>query len=202
MAPTDTILEMCSTGCGRAVVLHEGVRRGAATFMKPEFSRAFAVDQIPADGIAFSIDASARELVELAQRIEVEAARRVHAEGSIRPSRGGVLAVDGLVEAELERICVVTLEPFTAAAAIPFERLFAADAPDLGDEAEIDPTSIELEPLEGRQLDVGEIAVEELILGLDPFPRSPAADASLAAFEAEQEENGPFAGLAKLRQRQ
>ena len=52
------------------------------------------------------------------------------------------------------------------------------------------------EPLIGGVVDLGALAIEFLILGLDPYPRKPGA-----VFEPPQDhkpEAGPFAALAKL----
>ena len=52
------------------------------------------------------------------------------------------------------------------------------------------------EPLIGGVVDLGALATEFLILGLDPYPRKPGA-----VFEPPQDrepQGGPFAALAKL----
>ncbi|NWN13490.1 hypothetical protein GY655_27460, partial [Escherichia coli] len=59
----------------------------------------------------------------------------------------------------------------------------------------------------GGAIDLGEAAAETLALALDPYPRSPAAEAALrdAGVISEEEatrlaeESGPFGGLAGLR---
>ena len=56
------------------------------------------------------------------------------------------------------------------------------------------------EPLVGGVVDLGALATEFLILGLDPYPRKPGA-----VFEAPQDVNrdqGPFAALGRLAKRQ
>ena len=53
----------------------------------------------------------------------------------------------------------------------------------------------------GGAIDLGEAAAETLALVLDPFPRSPGAQAALReAGVLNEEEAGPFAALAKLKQ--
>ena len=54
-------------------------------------------------------------------------------------------------------------------------------------------------PLVGGVVDLGALATEFLILGLDPYPRKPGA-----VFEAPQEvkpDPGPFAALAGLKEK-
>jgi len=56
------------------------------------------------------------------------------------------------------------------------------------------------EPLIGGGVDLGALAIESLILGLDPYPRKPGA-----VFETPQDVNpdqGPFAALGRLAKRQ
>jgi hypothetical protein len=53
------------------------------------------------------------------------------------------------------------------------------------------------EPLVGGKVDLGAIATEFLILGLDPYPRKPGA-----VFDPPPEDrasDSPFAALAKLK---
>ncbi len=55
------------------------------------------------------------------------------------------------------------------------------------------------EPLIGGGVDLGALATEFLILGLDPYPRKPGA-----VFEAPQDvkpDPGPFAALAGLKEK-
>src|SRR3546814_12300017 len=90
-----------------------------------------------------------------------------------------------------------------AASAEPFDLriLRDGDAP-VGEEEEIEIGSDDLDllPLEGDRIDLGEAAVQTLSLALDPFPRHPDADRILAQKGVLSEEAaGPFAALAKLR---
>src|SRR3546814_6575749 len=65
----------------------------------------------------------------------------------------------------------------------PFDLRFLrdGDAPVGGeDEIEIGSDDLDLLPLEGDRVDLGEAAVQTLSLALDPFPRHPDADRILA----------------------
>jgi hypothetical protein len=55
------------------------------------------------------------------------------------------------------------------------------------------------EPLVGGQLDLGALATEFLILGIDPYPRKPGAE--FAAPKAEDGGEHPFAALEALKKR-
>ncbi|MGH6632134.1 MAG: YceD family protein, partial [Sphingopyxis sp.] len=59
---------------------------------------------------------------------------------------------------------------------------------------------LDLLPLEGDRVDLGDAAVQTLSLALDPFPRHPDATRILVEKGVLSEEAvGPFAALAKLR---
>jgi hypothetical protein len=60
-----------------------------------------------------------------------------------------------------------------------------------------EPSAGETEPLIGGSVDLGALATEFLILGLDPYPRKPGAIFQ-PPMDLEPEE-GPFAALAALK---
>jgi hypothetical protein len=53
------------------------------------------------------------------------------------------------------------------------------------------------EPLIGGAIDLGAIAAEFLMLGIDPYPRKPGAEFAAPARETDSER--PFAALAALK---
>jgi hypothetical protein len=55
----------------------------------------------------------------------------------------------------------------------------------------------EPEPLFGDTVDLGALATEFLMLGIDPYPRKPGA--VFEAQTAQDETDHPFAALARLR---
>lgn len=118
------------------------------------------------------------------------------------------LHVAGHVSATVGQNCVVTLEPLTNDIEEEVDLLFMPQQPGdaESDESEdsvqsmqkapSDVTRGESEPLIDGAIDLGAVATEFLILGLDPYPRKPGA-----IFEPPQDFNsseGPFQVLAKL----
>jgi hypothetical protein len=96
---------------------------------------------------------------------------------------------------------VVTLDPLEARVEGAFERRFL---PDLGETDEpdvfVEPEGEDPPESLGREIDLGEILVEELSLGLDPYPRKPGAELETAAEgQSAPREKSPFAALAKLK---
>jgi len=120
------------------------------------------------------------------------------------------LRVRGRVSATVGQNCVVTLEPLANEVAEDIDLLYAPPPPPVertaGDDDAAEKGSERPErswngpePLIGGIVDLGALATEFLILGLDPYPRKPGA-----VFELPQEvepEPGPFAALAGLKDR-
>lgn len=111
------------------------------------------------------------------------------------------LHVTGVVSATVGQSCVVTLEPLSNDIEEAVDLVFVPQAlPAAGDDdaqaQRPTPKWNDPEPLIDGALDLGAIATEFLLLGLDPYPRKPDA-----VFEAPQDgapDLGPFAALAKL----
>jgi hypothetical protein len=117
------------------------------------------------------------------------------------------LHVSGRVSATVGQNCVVTLEPLTNEVEEDIDLLFAPPRPverKAGDDGVAEKTSERPErswngpePLVGGVVDLGALATEFLILGLDPYPRKPGA-----VFELPQDvkpDPGPFVALAGLK---
>jgi uncharacterized metal-binding protein YceD (DUF177 family) len=168
--------------------------------VKPEFSRQYNIERLPAGGLDFALEASATERDGLSRRFDLVALDRLEAAGRVQPVAGrGLVEVEGRLRAALSQRCVVTLEPVPAEIEAEFRRIFARDQ-EAVDEVDIDPEADEPEPLEGGSIDVGELVAEELAMALDPYPRAPEADDTLTAIApAEAEPVGAFASLASLR---
>ncbi len=102
------------------------------------------------------------------------------------------------VRADVVQHCAATDLPVPATLAEPFDLRFLrdVDAP-VGEDEEIEISSDDLDllPLEGDRIDLGEAAVQTLSLALDPFPRHPDANRILAEKGVLSEEAaGPFRG--------
>ena len=100
--------------------------------------------------------------------------------------------------------CVASGAPVRATLAAPFAILFRPQTAATGGNEEIELSASEMDVVfyDQASIDVGEAVAETLALSLDPWPRSPDADAILreAGVKAEEEEEkGPFAALASLK---
>jgi Large ribosomal RNA subunit accumulation protein YceD len=132
---------------------------------------------------------------------------RLQASFDVTPAGMEGLHVAGHVSATVGQACVVTLEPLANDVEEDIDLVFAPPPPversadDDKDDDEDEPRRParkwnEPEPLTGGVVDLGALATEFLLLGLDPYPRKPGA-----VFDPPQDRSrdpGPFAALAKL----
>ncbi len=170
-----------------------------------EFSRLYRLRQLPATGgPAFSLEATPPECRAITRRLELVSLFALRFQGRIEKGpREGVVIVRGAVEADAMQRCVVTLEPVPARLEVPVERYFLLGATGATDEIIVSPDDEEPEPLNDELLDLGEIAVEELSLALDPYPHAADAPAVLRSHNdaADAAARSAFAALAALRDR-
>lgn len=121
----------------------------------------------------------------LAEYLGVTAIENFHAELQLRRWGEHGVAVTGEVGADVTQECVVSLEPVgshvreaISARFLPATELERdMDEPsDLSREIWVDPTDEDPpEEFNGREIDLGAVAVEFLALGLDPYPRAEGA---------------------------
>jgi hypothetical protein len=177
-------------------------RRGSAS---PHWSAPLAVGDVPEAGrhVVLTPDASVRAAI--AQVAGVTAVPELSASFDVTLRGRDGLHVVGRVAARVEQLCVVTLEPIESRVEEPIDLVFlpaqAAAQVELRDVEEIE-LAVEDPPevLEGGIVDLGAIATEFLLLGIDPYPRKPGA-----VFEAPHtgpdDEESPFAALAALKKK-
>ncbi|MBA4803324.1 MAG: DUF177 domain-containing protein [Brevundimonas sp.] len=131
----------------------------------------------------------------IARALDLASLDMFEADVSLQPTAGG-WSLTGRIRARLEQICGVTLEPLP----VEIDETFAvslAEAPTATDDEiviTLDDSTPDL--IEDGQIDLGQYAVEQLALRLDPFPRKPGAE---FVQPPEPAEESPFAVLRKLR---
>jgi hypothetical protein len=161
-----------------------------------------ALDDVPEEGQHFDLAADADTRAAVARMAGLRDLPRLEASFDVTRSGRAGLHVAGRVSATAGQTCVVTLEPlanevtedidllFELPPALPAEADGAAAAP----EGNLDN---ETEPLVDGKVDLGALATEFLILGLDPYPRKPGAIFQPPADASPDE--GPFAALGALK---
>lgn len=167
----------------------------------PEFSRAIRVDTLGASPRRLSLEADEAERVALARRFGLAGIGRLTAEVSLTLQNGAVTGA-GVILGDVTQNCVGTGESVEAHVEAPFEIAFRPQPEGAGYDEEIELGEAELDTIfyEGGAVDIGEAVAETLLLNLDPYPRAPEAETVLrAAGVKSEEEAGPFAALAGLR---
>ena len=122
--------------------------------------------------------------------------------GSSRP--GGLIRLDGEIDAEVEQTCVVTLEPFRADLRDRFTLFFSPHLDPQKPRPDMDmPLTDEMladeawpEPIEDGRIDLGEAVAQQFSLVLDPHPRAPGAVLDGASLGDDPDEDNPFRALA------
>ncbi len=162
-----------------------------------ELARAVPVERIGSVPHAETLVATAAECAALAQRFGWLALDRLAADVTLTATAAGISAV-GTVRAALTQACVVTGDPVASVIDVPFQlRLVAANSADEGDdERELEEDDLDVVTHDGVVIELGEAVAQTLALSVDPYPRSPDADARRGTLRSE--EAGPFAGLKAL----
>jgi cytochrome b pre-mRNA-processing protein 3 len=197
---------------------HAALLRGAVVFPDPEaiamsepkapsstapWHIPVAVEEIAETGQYFDLVADASVRAAVAKAAGMRDLARLEARFDVTRRGTGGLHILGSVSATVGQTCVVTLEPLANEVEETIDLLF--EPPRLGQAAETDAQQHGVkwddpEPLLGGVVDLGALATEFLILGLDPYPRKPGA-----VFEPPQDAKrgqGPFAALGRLAKRQ
>jgi uncharacterized metal-binding protein YceD (DUF177 family) len=117
------------------------------------------------------------------------------AEMELVPSAGG-WRLSGRIRASLAQTCGITLEPLPVEIDTPFALTLAESVEEDSEEIIITLDDESPDLIENGQIDLGQYAVEQLALRLDPFPRKPGAE---FVQPPEPAEISPFAVLKQLR---
>jgi len=168
--------------------------------MTPEFSRPVRIDTLGEGDRSIEIEAGIEERGALAARFALLSIEALSAEAVLRRD-ADVITAEGRMKARVEQACVATGAPVPAAIDEPFVLRFVPEGVE-GEEIELDAEDFDTIDYSGGAIDLGEAVAETLALALDPFPRSPDADAVLKAAGVLSENEavtGPFAALKGLK---
>ena len=195
-----------------------------------EFSYPVEIERVPTAGGAYDLTASADALVRVAARLAVKEMKALRATFAVKTGAGGIVHVKGKVHADFVQSCVVTLAPVPAVIDEEIEASFITPdrAARNAKKAKAEPEDEEVinleaedppEVAENGRIDLGDLAVTQLALVLDPYPRAPGVSFEAAQWpgsygkkggskggEALEDDpdavRGPFAALAKLKKNQ
>ncbi len=167
---------------------------------EPPFSRLVS---LPADQIEVAVgfdDVTDDERAAVAELLGLAALERVALTGRLARTATG-LTLDAKLRATAVQPCVVTFEPVVQRVAVVVERRFVVGEAKEAGEVAVDPEAPEVDHLAEPTIDLGAVAVEELSLALDPYPRAADADAVVARYGSRDDEpaDNVFAALARHR---
>ena len=160
-----------------------------------------AIEEIPHEGRHFVLVADADARAGIARMAGLRDLPRLEADFEVTRQGGDGLRVVGRVSATVGQTCVVSLEPLANRVEEDVDLTFVPKSVTEPTAAETEKGSRaeakwdEPEALIDGVVDLGVLATEFLILGLDPYPRKPDA-----VFEPPQDlrpDGGPFAALAE-----
>jgi Large ribosomal RNA subunit accumulation protein YceD len=163
---------------------------------------AVPVADIPEEGLRRELEASAVECEAIAAFAGLRELSRLGASFDLVHAGGGSVRVTGRIQASVGQTCVVTLEPLTNEIDEEVDVMFssepqpAATAPaeDEDDGTAEDPP----EPIINGMIDLGALATEFLMLGLDPYPRKAGVVFEPVIAPVDPADH-PFAALAALK---
>jgi Large ribosomal RNA subunit accumulation protein YceD len=159
-----------------------------------------ALNDIPEEGRHFALVAAPDTRASISRMAGLRDLPRLEADFEVTRQGDDGLRVVGRVSATVGQICVVSLEPLANTIEEHIDLVFIPKRADEMTAAETEKGSRaeakwdEPEALIDGVVDLGVVATEFLILGLDPYPRKPGA-----VFEPPQHlklDGGPFAALA------
>jgi uncharacterized metal-binding protein YceD (DUF177 family) len=160
------------------------------------------IEDVPEEGAHFELSPDDKTRADIATLAGLRTLSRLVASFDVTRSGSG-LRVVGEIAATAGQTCVVSLEPVENEIRERIDLVFAPAMSALQSEAEpegMDPDAKEPpEALVDGTVDLGAIAIEFLILGIDPYPRKPGV-----VFEGAsvgEASSHPFAGLAKLKEK-
>jgi hypothetical protein len=164
------------------------------------WSATIRLDDVPETGRRVELEASDAIRAALAGPAGADGIERLTAAFDLSRRGHDGLHVRGRVTATVRQTCVVSLEPVTneidETVDIDFAPPREIDGPEGGDEeTHLIRAADDPEPLVDGTVDLGLLATEFLLLGVDPYPRKAGVSFAAPASAADPATN-PFAALA------
>jgi hypothetical protein len=162
-----------------------------------------AQSSVTTSGLHVDLTADERVRSRLARVAGLESLPRLSASFDVTLHGRGGLRVAGRVSATVRQTCGITLEPFDNEVNEAIDVVFRPDVAEFSAEKSSTGAEIaledETEPLVNGMIDLGALATEFLILGIDPYPRKPGTVFELPRKGGDM--GHPFAALAALTKR-
>lgn len=181
-----------------------------------EFSYIVPLHRIGEEGLKIAIDATPDECRRIAQRMRLPRLQLLRCLYFLQREEKDVVRARGDLTAQFTQVCVVSLEEFEETMTSAFEVLFVPEKHCHHTKISA-MESIDEIPYDDQGIDLGEAAVEQFALELDPYPRDPKWGKHQEGFfeeddecpiflenkdnkkEGSEEKANPFAVLSTLR---
>jgi hypothetical protein len=177
----------------------------SSSIAAPVWSVPVAVDDIPDSGRRLEIEASAEIRAKVLELVAgLGAVQEIKALSGLfdLTRKGAKVHITGLVSALVAQTCVVSLEPIENGVKEAVDVLFAPVASEtkssFDENAPLEAPDPP-EPLLGDTVDLGALATEFLVIGVDPYPRK--ADVEFAPLKIGDDGPRHFAALEALKKR-
>ncbi len=171
----------------------------------PIWSETVAIEDVPEGGLHVDIEADPHTRSALARAAGLRELKRLHASFDVERQGPRALHISGEVSATVGQNCVVTLEPVESELNETVDLVFApgtqAREAMSGRSATVGFEEAEPpEPMIGWTVDLGAVATEFFLLGIEPYPRKEGAvfEQPVAPEDAAAR---PFAALEALKKR-
>lgn len=169
--------------------------------MQQEFSYPLKIDELGQGEQKYNLQANKAQLQTLAEILQVPSVKSFSAKMKlVFQKKKGILEVTGKVKAELSLISVISLEPFDKKYETDFKVVYDTTAKYEDIYQDDEDINLDLPDIVmDGQIDLGDIAIEQLALVLEDHPRIEGE-----TFESVIEDNSPvrhnpFAILEKLK---
>ncbi len=160
------------------------------------YSETVRVNQIGA-GLSRTLEPDADARKRIARALDLQGLEDFVTDISITPTPStSEWTLKGRVTAHAVQTCGLTLEPLPVDVDRRFSIQLVEAAPQETDEIEVTLDEEDADLIEDGKIDLGQYAVEQLALSLDPFPRKPGAE---FVQPEEPKEISPFAALKALK---
>ncbi|WP_438852329.1 YceD family protein [Brevundimonas nasdae] len=160
------------------------------------YSETVRVNQIGA-GLSRTLEPDADARKRIARALDLQGLEDFATDISITPTPStSEWTLKGRVTAHAVQTCGLTLEPLPVDVDRRFSIQLVEAAPQETDEIEVTLDEEDADLIEDGKIDLGQYAVEQLALSLDPFPRKPGAE---FVQPEEPKEISPFAALKALK---
>lgn len=182
------------------------IKSGQTVDKDHPWSFLLAVAQLPDAGLQQTLEPTPAQRDLIAAAVGVNAVTHVKATIEVVPSVGGRINVTGRVQARVGQTCVVTLDPIESDVDEAIDAVFAppsqipVSAKSIQkDEGETFEIPNQPEPIVNGVIDLGQLALEFLVLGIDPYPRKAGVAFAPPQVPVDPDEH-PFAALKALKE--